>query len=124
MMFMFMACLPETFRSSCPASCRASTSSDPSQVVDGRVEPGHDGLKLHSRHVVVRPLAGAVAPERALLADRIRALEDPVLPGGEAGEDLRFHRLRPGEAQIGFKTGEAVRREAGALLEIDADLVV
>src|SRR4051812_27612599 len=66
-------------------------------------------IRLHARHVVVRPLAGAVAPERALLADRVGALEDPVLPGGEAGEDLRFHRLGPGEAQIGFETGEAVR---------------
>src|SRR5688572_1519715 len=55
-----------------------------------------------------RPLAGAVTFQRALLADRIRTLEDPVLPGGEARKDFRFHRLRSAEAQIGFETGEPV----------------
>src|SRR5262245_42900709 len=71
-----------------------------------------------------RPLAGAVALQRALLTDRVRALEDPVLPGGEAREDFRFHRLRPAEAQIGLEAGEAVGREARALLQEHAHLVL
>src|SRR5215468_12729873 len=71
-----------------------------------------------------RLLAGAVALERALLADRVGALEDPVLPGGQPREDLRFHGLGPGEAQIGLEPGEAVGRKACALLQKDADLVL
>ena len=35
-----------------------------------------------------------------------------------------FHRLRPAEAQIRLQAGEAVGREARALLEEDADLVL
>src|SRR5215468_7956695 len=71
-----------------------------------------------------RLLAGAVALERPLLADRVGALEDPVLPGGEAGEDFRFHGLGPAEAQIGFEPGEPIGREARALLQEHADLVL
>src|SRR5258708_3491747 len=72
---------------------------------------------LHSRHIELRLLAGAVALERAVLADRVRALKDPVLPRRQAREDFRFHGLRSHEAQVGFHAGKAVGREAGALLE-------
>src|SRR5689334_19581833 len=78
----------------------------------------------NSRHIEFRLLAAAVAPQRAFLADRVRALEYPVLPRGQTRKDFRFHGLRPDEAQIGFHAGEAVGREAGALLLEDADLVV
>src|SRR6187431_2785221 len=44
--------------------------------------------------------AAAVQFQGALLADRVRALEDPVLPGGQPSEDLGLHRLGAGEAQI------------------------
>src|SRR6202023_1096138 len=71
-----------------------------------------------------RLLTGAVALQRALLADGVGALEDPVLPRREAREDLRFHGLRSDEAQIGFHAGETVGREAGALLEEPPDLVI
>src|SRR6186997_1868637 len=67
---------------------------------------------------------GAVAAERAFLADRVRPLEDPVLPCGQPCEYFRFHRLRSAEAQVRFEAGEPVRREARALFEEDADLVV
>src|SRR6266849_7905103 len=77
-----------------------------------------------SSRIECRLLAGAVTLERALLADRVRALEDPVLPGGEAGEDLRLHGLRPAEAQIGFEPGQSVGRETCALLQEQADLVL
>src|SRR5258708_22812961 len=83
----------------------------------------HDS-PLHPRHIELRLLAGAVTPERAVLADRVGALEDPVLPRRQAGEDLRFHGLGPGEAQIGFHAGEAVGRERGALLEEQPDLII
>src|SRR3974390_272401 len=95
MMFTFMACsLSGTIRSSNP------------------------------RHVETRLLAASVAPQGALLADRVGTLEDPVLPGGEARKNLRFHGLRADKAQIGFHAGEAVGREAGAFLEEHPDLVV
>src|SRR5258708_22786439 len=79
---------------------------------------------LHPRHIELRLLAGAVALERAVLADRVGALKDPVLPRRQAREDFRFHGLGPDEAQIGFHAGEAVGREAGALLEEHPDLVL
>src|SRR3982075_1716366 len=79
---------------------------------------------LHSRHIELRLLAGAVAPQRAVLADRVGALKNPVLPRRQAREDFRFHGLRSDEAQIGFHAGEAVGREAGALLKKHPDLVV
>src|SRR6202012_1284691 len=66
----------------------------------------------------------AVAGERAGLADRVRPLEDPVLPRAQAAEDLGFHGLGAGEAQVGLKPGQAIGREAGALLQKNADLVV
>ena len=60
---------------------------------------------LHSRHIKLRLLAGAVAAQRAVFTDRVGALEDPVLPGGESSEDAGLRRFRAGEAQIGFKPG-------------------
>src|SRR5262245_39971534 len=36
--------------------------------------------------------AAAVELQRALGADRVGTLEDPVLPGGQAAEDFRLHR--------------------------------
>src|SRR5580765_5285595 len=65
------------------------------------------------------PLAGAVAPQRAVRAGRVRPGEDPVLPRGEAGEDLGFHGLRAGEAQVGLHPGQRVRAERGAFLQRD-----
>src|SRR5262249_38772461 len=78
----------------------------------------------HPARVEGRLLAGAVALERALFADGVGALENPVLPGGEAGEDFRFHGLGAAEAQIGFEPGEAVGGKARALLQKHADLVL
>src|SRR5204862_8066557 len=79
---------------------------------------------LNPRRIELRLLAAAVAPQRAVLADRVGALEDPVLPRGQAREDLRFHRLGPDKTQIRFHAGEAVGREARALLEEHPDLVI
>src|SRR5215813_15173313 len=78
----------------------------------------------HPACIEYRLLAGAVALERALLADGVGALENPVLPGGEAGEDFRLHGLRAAEAQVGLEPGEPVGGEARALLQEHADLVL
>src|SRR3984957_3907497 len=68
---------------------------------------------LDPRHVELCLLAGAVAPQRAVFADRVGALEDPVLPGRQPREDFRFHGLGANEAQIRFHAGEAVGGKAG-----------
>src|SRR5215467_8801198 len=78
----------------------------------------------HSLRVVDRLLAGTIAAQRALLADRVRALEDPVLPGGQPCEDFRLHGLGPAEAQVGLEPSEPVRREARALLQEHPHLIV
>src|SRR3954447_8399859 len=78
----------------------------------------------NSARIEGRLLAGAVALERAFLADSIGTLEDPVLPGGQAREDFRFHGLGAAEAQIGFEPGKAVGRKARALLQEHADLIL
>ena len=80
--------------------------------------------RSHPFGVEDRLLPGAVAFERAFLADRVGALENPVLPRGQPGKYFRFHRFRSGEAQIGFEAGETVRRKARALFEEDAHFVV
>src|SRR3954470_3530756 len=71
--------------------------------------------------VVVGPLAGAVAAQCSLGASGVGPLEDPVLPGGEPAEDLRLGGFLTGEAQVGLHAGEGVGREAGALLDDQAD---
>src|SRR5882672_4019606 len=80
--------------------------------------------RLNPRHIELRLLAGAIAAQGAIFADGVGALEDPVLPRGEAREDLRFHGLGSNEAQIGFHPGEAVGRKTGAFLEEHPHLVV
>src|SRR5688572_9407296 len=54
-----------------------------------------------------RPLRSPVGRERALLPDRVGALEDPVLPGGQAAEDLGLERFRSGEAQARLHPGQS-----------------
>ena len=64
--------------------------------------------------------SGAAPPR----AGRVRPGEDPVLPGGEPGEDLRLQRLRAGEPQVGLHPGECVRAERGPFLQCDPHLVL
>src|SRR5579885_1294341 len=68
--------------------------------------------------------AAAIEPERALFADRVGTLEDPVLPGAQAAENLGLQRLGPGKAQIRLHPRQRVGREARALLKQHAQLVV
>src|SRR5688572_18078938 len=81
------------------------------------------GSSSHPFRIEGRAQTGAVTLERAFGADRVGALEDPVLPGRQPAEDLGLHRLRTGEAEVRLEPGERVRREARALLDRDADLV-
>src|SRR5687768_4187122 len=62
-----------------------------------RLAPQDDGTSAahrdlacasHPLRIEHGPLPSAVAPQRALLADGVWALEDPVLPGGEPREDF------------------------------------
>src|SRR5436190_12826899 len=78
----------------------------------------------NSVRIEVRLHASAVAFQRAFGAGGVGALEDPVLPGGEAAEDLRLHRLGAGKAQVGLHAGETVGGEGSALLQKDAHLVL
>src|SRR3569833_4233823 len=50
--------------------------------------PGEDSNPLQVEH---RSLAGAVSAQRTLFADGVGALEYPVLPGGEPGEDFGLY---------------------------------
>src|SRR5690242_9373401 len=47
----------------------------------------------------LRPLGLAVQGECAVLSGRVRAREDPVLPGAEPAEDLGLERLGTDEAE-------------------------
>src|SRR4051812_24456051 len=78
----------------------------------------------HPFRIIHRTLAGTVASERAFLTDRVRALEDPVLPRRQASEDFGLHSLRAAEAQVGFQAGEAVGRKGRALLQEYPHLVL
>src|SRR6266568_371173 len=80
-------------------------------------------MALRPLRIELRLHAGAVTLEGAFGTGRIGALEDPVLPGRQASEDLGLHRLRAGEAQVRLEPREAVGGERGALLEEDAHLV-
>src|SRR6266446_7564876 len=131
---MFMACssLALVFRTRCSAKRCAAEPGPISLTVHvgpgsaarhkrAALRPGH---KSNPRHIELRPLTGAVAPQRAGLADRVGALKDPVLPRRQARKDFRFHGLGSDEAQVRFHAGEAVGRKTGALLEEHPDLVV
>src|SRR5438093_9224975 len=62
--------------------------------------PRRHGVVLRALPVELRPALLSVDFQRALLADGVRPLEDPVLPGRQPSEDLRLHRLGPGEPQV------------------------
>src|SRR5919112_3723111 len=66
----------------------------------------------------------AVVRERALRADGVGALENPVLPGREPAVNLRVERLGAGEAKARLHPRQRVGRERGALLDGDANLVL
>src|SRR5947208_7362007 len=82
------------------------------------------GVVLRALPVELRPALLSVDFQRALLADGVRPLEDPVLPGREPSEDLRLHRLGPGEPQVRLEPGHRVGREGGALFDRQPHLVL
>src|SRR5262245_55500383 len=75
--------------------------------------------------VELRPLPRlAIHGERALLAGRVRARENPVLPCREPSEDLRLDGLGADEAKARLHARERVRVHRGALLDRQAHLIV
>src|SRR5579871_2576035 len=127
MMLTFMACslacprVPDAVRREAmrrrAGTCSISVDVGPGSAARHKRAAQRPGHELNPRRIELRLLAGAVAAQCALFAHRIRPLEDPVLPGGEAREDFRFHGLWPDEAQVCFHAGQPIGREAGALLE-------
>src|ERR1700735_1651268 len=79
--------------------------------------------RLHSIPVKRGLFALAVNLERALVADRIGALENPVLPSGEAAEDPRGQSLGAVEAQVRLQRSQGVRTHGRAFLDRDADFL-
>src|SRR5262245_1012284 len=79
---------------------------------------------LHSVLVERRLHAAAIELQRALGADRVGALEDPVLPRAQPAENLRFHRLRTGETQVSLHARESIGANDDALLHHHSHLVV
>src|SRR5512142_512786 len=69
------------------------------------------------------PLTGAVFPQCAVRAGRVRAGENPVLPGRQPSEDLGLDGFRTGETVVRLQAGQRVGAEAVPLLDRDADLL-
>src|ERR671923_1623902 len=74
----------------------------------GSWKPEAESWKLRSVEVELGTRLRAVRRQRALLADRVWTLEDPVLPRGQAAENFRLHCFRPGEPEIRFHPGQRV----------------
>src|SRR5262245_11823010 len=82
-----------------------------------------------SRCSYALPIEARLAPraeylEGPVLADRIGADEDPVLPCRQATEDARGHGLARSPAQARFHSGQCIRRETRALLQRNTDFAV
>lgn len=69
--------------------------------------------KLDAAEVELWAFGSSETLERAVFADSVRALEDPVLPGGEAAKDFSFDGFGASEAEAGLHACERVwRKEA------------
>src|SRR5688572_2824101 len=79
---------------------------------------------LRPLEIKLRPTFAAVRHQRTLVADGVGALEDPILPGGEAAKDLGLERLRAGEAQVRLHAGQRIGRKGRARLDRHPHLVV
>src|SRR5260221_12746755 len=74
--------------------------------------------------VELRPSLLPIYLQRAFVADGVRPLEDPVLPRRQASEDLRLHRLGPGESQVRFEARHGIGRKRCACFDGEPHLVV
>src|SRR5882724_11258070 len=81
-------------------------------------------IDLNSFPVEFGFAAGSEDFQCAVFADGIGAIENPVLPGGQASEDARFHGLGAGEAEVGFHAGQRIGRQVGAFLDRDAHFLI
>src|SRR5450631_2854276 len=74
---------------------------------------------------VVVALAARPEPVQCTVrAGGIGPQKDPVLPGREPAEDLGLHGLGADEPVVGLHTRQRVRRQRGALLQDDTQLVL
>src|SRR6516165_6025145 len=64
--------------------------------------------ELHALEIECGLVALAEDLQGALLADGVGALEDPVLPGGQAAEDAGDHVFGAVEAQVGLHAGQRI----------------
>ena len=71
-----------------------------------RIDQSFPKLSSDPLRIVFGAYAAAVALQRAVLADGVGPLEDPVLPRAQPAENLGFHGFRTGEAQIGLEPGK------------------
>src|SRR4029079_2323262 len=92
--------------------CQCSSARCSRLLLESPTLLGMRSAEIMSRPVEVefRPRLRAVRRQRPFFADGIGPDENPVLPGGEATEDFRLHRLRSGEAEVCLHTGERVGR--------------
>src|SRR5215470_18396359 len=70
------------------------------------------------------PPPGPVRAQRPVRARGVRAVENPVLPGRQAAEDLGLDRLGPGEPVVRLQPGQRVGTERRTLLDGDPHLLV
>src|SRR2546422_1872156 len=72
-------------------------------------------LRLSPLKIKLRLRWLAIVRQRALRANCVRALEDPVLPRRQTAVDLRVHSLRPGKTKRRFHAGQSIGRKRSAL---------
>ena len=61
--------------------------------------------------------------QRAAFSDSVGALEDPVLPGGQATVNFGFGGFYTAETEILLHPGQCIGREADPFFDCNADLV-
>ncbi len=115
---------PDYKRSSCPASCRASTSyfSGAGKDVDGRDKPGHDGMEASrsadiGRRAFITLLSGAAfawpLAARAQQGERMRRIGVLSPAAADDPEDQRrYAAFLQGLQQLGWTDGRNVRIDA------------
>src|SRR5688572_33158860 len=65
---------------------------------------------LRPLEIEMRTPFAAVSHQRALLADGVRTLKNPVLPRGKTTEDFRLQCLGAGGAQVRFHSRQRIGR--------------
>src|SRR6266704_5148953 len=90
-------------------------------AISSEVQPR--GGPLNSLPVEFHWRTGSIHFERAVRTDSVRAVEDPVLPGGEAAEDASLQRLLRPKSQVCFKPCQGIGRLRRTRLDGLADFI-